>query len=196
LIDIEIPEVRGAPVFAKFSRGEDGRDYVEIKSVGMTDTSVQKVRPEHMARFRVEWDAYCDGRPMSKRPGTPLTELVESQQAETFIARNVHNLEELAVLNDLQCQGLGHGTMSLRKKAQELLVKQQMDARDRVATAMAGVGSRPANDTEIEGIKAAVTEQGKQLAALTSALTQLVGAINKPKRGRPRKDKNGSGNAA
>jgi hypothetical protein len=193
MIDVDLPEVRALQAQPRFFR-EDGVDYVEISYIGSKDTNIHKVKPRHMAMFPSEWAAWCDGKPMAIRNGTPLTHLPEinEQFAKNLTERNVHNLEELAVLSDAQCQGLGHGMITNRKKAQQLLAQRELDGKNRanqlVADKMAEVGSAPvALPPEISGVFA---EQEKKIDALTnqvSALVDIMSKLAKPKRGRPRK---------
>ena len=177
---------------------KDGnKDLVEISLIGAKDTTVKRVTPDIMARFRDEWNAYCDGKPMEPRKGTPLTTLPEINQdlADTLIARNLHTLEELAVLNDHQCQGLGHGLITMRKKAQAVIMMKQAEAAQRshkhISDEMAKVGEAPVvdNSAEIGELKDIVRAQGAQLSALTELLTKMV-EPRKP--GRPRKGADGS----
>jgi hypothetical protein len=201
MIDVDIPEVRALRAQPRFYRNENGVDFVEISYIGVKDTNIHKVKPKHMAMFRDEWSAYCDGRPMAKRAGTPLTDMPEinAALAKELTERNVHNLEELAVLSDAQCQGLGHGMITNRKKANQLLAQRELDGKSRanqeVAERMAGVGSTPVGYVPPE-IQSVFSDQDKKIAALTSqvsALVDIMTKLSKPaKRGRPRKGDNGS----
>jgi hypothetical protein len=178
---------------ARFYRDEYGIDRVEISAVGSKDTAIRKVGPREMAMFKAEWDAYCDGREMTQRPGTPLSEVdgVNDQKVNNYILRNIHNAEELAALSDSQCQALGHGVLTDRKAAQAMLVARQVqqDAaeRDRVAKAAEKIG--PAK------VEAApeVAELGKKIDALAEGIGALVGLLTaqaeKKKPGRPPKPK-------
>lgn len=184
--DFTLPEVATLTQRAEFMK-RDGRDMVKISYVGSKDTIIHKVTPEHMARFKAEWDAYCDGRPMVRRPGTPLTDVgsIDQSKADTYIARNVHNLEELAALSDGQCQALGHGTLTDRKAAQQLLAMRKMQEdtsrRDAVGKAAATLGAAPANNEELAEIR-------ESIKTLTDAVSALVAAQTAKKPGRPRKE--------
>lgn len=120
--DVIAPEVRELQQTAKFFR-ENGKEFVAISFVGEKDTVIRKVLPEHMAKFRSEWNAFCDGAPMKQRDGTPLTEVMNLSEdvAQKYVLQNVHTAEELAVLSDSQCQALGHGTLTFRAAARGLL---------------------------------------------------------------------------
>lgn len=177
--------VRGHTQAARFFR-EGNKTLVEISFVGSKDTNICKVTPEHMARFKTEWDAFCDGRPLERRPGIPLTTLptISEQRAAEYIARNVHNLEELAVLNDGQCQSLGHGVLTHRQEARALVAKQTYEQQNRAAQAIkdkqASVGKVVAAaepSPEIEALKADMAE-----------IKELLAGLAAPKRGRPRKE--------
>ena len=187
LTDITLPEVRVYTQAAKFfRRGE--QDFVEISFIGAKDTLVEKVAPAHMAQFRNEWDAYCDGRPMQRRAGIGLTELagLDDEKAESYVARNVHTLEELAALSDAQCQGIGHGTLTDRQGARKLVMQRQLERRDRMQRAVheatAAIAPKPAEQyapsADLESVKGELAElrQGiADLAALIGGDTKLGG---------------------
>lgn len=187
LTDITLPEVKVYTQSAKFfRRGE--QDFVEISFIGAKDTLVERVGPSHMAQFRSEWDAYCDGRPMQRREGIALTELpgIDDEKAESYIARNVHTLEELAALSDAQCQGIGHGTLTDRQGARKLVAQRQLELRDRMQRAVheasAAIGPRPAEryapSADLDLIKSEIAElkQGiADLAGLVAKTTQQRG---------------------
>jgi hypothetical protein len=186
LTDITLPEVRVYTQSAKFfRRGE--QDFVEISFIGAKDTLVEKVAPVHMAQFRNEWDAYCDGRPMRRREGIALTELpgLDDEKAEGYIARNVHTLEELAALSDAQCQGIGHGTLTDRQGARKLVMERQLQRRDQmqraVQEATAAIGPKPseqyAPSADLESVKAELAELRRGIADLAA----LIGAEARPR---------------
>ena len=185
MTDITLPEVRAHTQTARFFR-DGNKNKVEIKFVGSKDTINQIVTPEHMATYKSEWDAFCDGRPPELRPGTPLTDLptISAERAEDYKHRNVHNLEELAALNDGQCQAMGHGTLTDRKGARELVAARQMQLRNKlereVHDKQSTVGSVQAEpNADIETLK---TEMAELKALLLQALTPKKG-------GRPKKAK-------
>jgi hypothetical protein len=186
LTDITLPEVKVYAQSAKFfRRGE--QDFVEISFVGAKDTLVEKVSPSHMAQFRNEWDAYCDGRPVERRQGIALTDLpgLDEERAEHYLARNVHTLEELAELSDAQCQGIGHGTITDRQSARKLVLQRQLEMRDRMQRAVheasAAIGPRPveqyAPTADLEAVKS-------EIAELKLAIADLAGLIGKTAPGR------------
>jgi hypothetical protein len=190
LTDITLPEVKVYTQSAKFfRRGE--HDFVEISFVGAKDTLVEKVTPSHMAQFRDEWDAYCDGRPLSRRQGIPLTELpgLDKERAEHYIARNVHTLEELAALSDAQCQNVGHGTITDRQGARKLVLQRQLAVRDRmqraVQEASAAIGPRPvgsyAPSADLESVKSEIVELKQAIADLAALIGRTA-----PTRGKSR----------
>ncbi len=188
-MNIDVPGVEALQQSARFFR--DGEvDLIEISFVGTKDTTRQKVKPEHMAKFRDEWNCYCDGTPMQPRKGTPLTDLpgVDEPRAQHYISRNVQTMEELAVLNDAQCQALGHGTITLRKAAQETLqlkaMKQQEHSRELVTKAAASIGAMPAEKYASESDLAEVKNQ---IADLSQNVAALVAALSAKKPGRPKK---------
>lgn len=180
--DVDIPEVQTMHQTARFYE-EDGKQLVEIGFVGSKDTIVRKVQPEHMARYRDEWNAFCDGIPLKVRSGTPLSEVpnLHSRLAESFVSQNVHNAEELAALNDSQCQALGHGTLTARKEARDMLelrkAKASEEAQKRISDSIRSVAAMP---DEMDG-KYASKADVDEIKALLAQLLQA------PKRGRPRK---------
>jgi hypothetical protein len=195
LTDFTLPEVKVYTQSAKFfRRGE--QDFVEISFIGAKDTLVERVQPSHMAQFRTEWDAYCDGRPMQRRQGIPLTDLpgLDEARAEGYIARNVHTLEELAALSDALCQGIGHGTLTDRQGARKLVAQRQLEIRDRMQRAVheasAAIGPRPseryAPNADMEAVRGELAELRQSIADLAA----LIGQPRKPHiRRKPRASK-------
>ena len=189
--DVLIPEVRELPQVARFFR-EGERDFVEISYVGAKDTVIRKVTPEHMARFRNEWDAYCDGRPMTRRTGTPLTDVpgVDEKREEYYVHRNIHTADELAVLSDAQCQAVGHGTLTHRQAARQLISMRQMERDERnrkaISDASARIGAAPSGDY---ASASDVTELKNTVGELAQSVAALVAALAPKPRGRPPKPK-------
>ena len=118
---------------------------------------------------------------------------LERGYAEGLISRNVHVLEELAALNDHQCQSLGHGMITLRKKALAMLQQRAFIEKDKTSKRISEetAKARPAPEVvgEMTELKAIVADQGKKIDTLIDALTKLA---QPPRRGRPKKDQNGS----
>jgi hypothetical protein len=186
--EITLPEVKAHAQTARFFR-DGNKNKIEISFVGSKDTLNQTVTPAHMAQFKAEWDAFCDGREPEQRPGTPLTELpsITEGRAKEYIHRNVHNLEELAALDDGQCQMLGHGTLTDRKGARALVANRVMKKRDDLERELqkktAAIGPVPAEAyagaSDVEALKADMAELKAMLAA----------ALAPKKGGRPKKEK-------
>jgi hypothetical protein len=185
LAKLELPEVSAHQQQARFYN-ENGIDYVEVKFTGSKDAPVFKVRPDHMAKYRDAWNAYCDGTPLKKRDGIPLTALngVDAQLAEKYVQMNVHSVEELAVLSDAQCQALGHGTLNLRRQANErigLLREQKLESdRKKISDLSASIGAVPA---EKYATASEVAELKQGIADLTSLVREIA---TKKKPGRPK----------
>lgn len=110
-------------------RSMDGRDYVELKIIGDSNTSIQKVTPAHVERFPREWDAYKRETPQEDFGGTPLSELpgITAEQVLNYKFRGVHNVEMMADLSDGQVGSLGLGTQALRKIAKLVLSQAAAD---------------------------------------------------------------------
>lgn len=183
--EVSIDLVQGFAQTARFFR-DGNKDYVEISFIGNPDTVIQKVTPAIMAQYRDSWNAFCDGVPMRKREGTALTELSEitQEKAVDLIRRNVHNLEELAALTDHQCQGLGHGTMSLRKLAQALVGRRQFEKRDADHKKInESIAPAQNNHPEMAALSEIVKQQGEALEKMSAVIAQLNAALqDKPAR--------------
>lgn len=192
LDDIVLPEVQALQQVAHFYR-ENGSDYVRIGFVGEKDTVIRKVNPEHMERFRKEWNAFCDGVPLSRRVGTPLTDIPNLNQelAESYLYRNVHTAEELAALSDGTCQNLGHGTLTFRNEARKLLEKRKLQAAEDASRKISKFVAEPApaepdpryaSKEDVEQVKSGLDEMKQMMA-------QLLEATAKRGPGRPPKPK-------
>ncbi len=187
--DINIPEVTVRTLRGRFFKDPSGSDKIEISFAGSKDTVVHEVTPEFMAEYRDEWNAYCDGRPITQRAGTSLTELssINEERAKHLIHMNVHNLEELAVLNDMQCQQVGHGTLTERKLAKNWLAERTLRKRQadqkRLESAMAEAS--PVKNEEADAKLDKLIAIGEQT---NQALLALVQALQPKKPGRPKKE--------
>lgn len=183
-IEVTLPQVAAMPQRGRFYKGDNDQDMIEISFVGSKDTVAKKVKPEHMAQFKAEWDAFCDGKPAQKRAGTALTDVMADEVAEAYIARNIHNLEEFAALSDGQCQALGHGTLTLREKSRKLIAERQMNwsdsRRKQISEAAAKLTSAPAETPDLDQVKADVAELKAGMAAILEVLQAKKG-------GRPKK---------
>jgi hypothetical protein len=188
-MDVEIDMVQKLSTQARFFRHKE-KDYVEISFIGNPDTVVRKVTPDVMAQYRDQWNAYCDGVPLKQRKGTPLTDLKEisEERAAEFIRRNVHTLDELSVLNDAQCQGLGHGTIMLRKAAQALIAQRAFQEKNAAQKKISEVVA-PVKDhhPEMQALKDIVAEQASKIDKLADLVLKL--AEDKPA---GKKKKNGA----
>ena len=193
--ELELPEVAKQVKKGRFYKDTDGRELIEISFVGSKDTFVSAVEPEHMAEFRSEWNAYCDGRPPERRKGTALTDLpgLEPQKAEKYINANVHTLEELAALSDGQCQAVGHGVLTDRENTRKLLLDRQHKFKElmqkRVGDAMAK--AQPVKDeaatAELSEMKTAIAALAQGQAETNKSIAALVQALTPRKPGRPPK---------
>ena len=184
MIDIATSDVPALELRPRFFRDDGGQDFVEISAVGGRDTVIHKVKPEHMARFSAAWEAYQDGREMPLRKGTPLTDLpqITAELAKTFIERGVHNLEEISILSDAQCQGLGHGTLNLRRQARELVETRKANERTRMFDKISETNAiKPDGQTsfpEFTALSAKVDQLATQMQSFLEAMT----AAQQPKR--------------
>jgi hypothetical protein len=186
-LNVDIPEVQGFVLKPRFYRDERGRDHVEIAAVGSKDTVIHRVSPEIMKRFPKEWAAHCDGLPMQPRRGTKLTDLpgMNEPLAKKLYEGNVQTVEELAILNEAQCNGFGHGTLTQVLNARKYIARKEAEGRNLIAERMTTAVTAPNNvaDPEVAELKKAVTDMSAQIAALV----QIVAQQNAPKpRGRPK----------
>lgn len=178
--DITVSGVKETPTTARFYRNDKGSEYVELSFVGSKDTLVQRATAELRMEYKDAYDAYCDGVPLAKRQGTALTTIMDGQQAESYIQRNVHTLEEFAALTDGQCQSLGHGTLTLRKKAQAIVGQAQLADKlqkgKRIADEMSEVGKTQADavTADIQELKGAVSELTTSMGELTKGIAALI----------------------
>lgn len=187
--DISLPEVPARTMHARFHKDANGSDRVEISMAGTKDTVVTEVTPDVMAQYREEWNAYCDGRPLTQRPGSPLTDIpgMNEDRLKHYLHMNVHTLEELAALNDIQCQGVGHGVMTERKTARTILTTRQAEKKDNFAKKMeqAMKTAQPVQDQQSD-------EKLDKLIAIGELTNQnilaLIQALQPRKPGRPKKE--------
>jgi hypothetical protein len=176
-IDVELPEVQSLLQRGRFYKDENGRELIEISFVGQKDTVVQFVTPEHMARYKREWDAYCDKQPLQLREGTPLSELFDEKSEAKYIAANIHNLEELAALDDSQCQGVGRGTLTDRQSARDKLVHVQFEAdlaRRKRIDELTPVATASTANEEISELRKSISDMQAGLQTLQEAMLLLV----------------------
>lgn len=179
-------EVQGFELRPRFYR-EGEKDFIEITAVGGRDTVIHKVGPADIKRFAAAWEAYTEGKEMPLRKGTALTELpqINAELAKTMIDRGVHNLEEVAFLSDAQCQGLGHGTMNLRKQATELLMTRKAEEKVRVHDKMSEANAPvSAPSGEVAALSAKIDQLAEGMAQTTQQIQALIAAMSAPKRGR------------
>ena len=189
-VDVDIPEVQARHTSARFFR-EAEKDFVEISTVGSKDTVIHRVSPEHMSRFREEWNAFCDGVPLKQRAGSPLMEIpgMKEQLAQHYVQQNVHTAEELAALSDAQCQALGHGTLTLRASARGMLEMRRIKQADAMAKRISEAAKTASSLTTKEAqdaldAKYATKEDVKELG---SKLDAVLAALQPKKPGRPKK---------
>jgi hypothetical protein len=177
-MDLSIAEVTGFQQAARFFK-EENADFVEVSFVGSKDSLIKKVTPEHMAKFKDAWDAYCDGRELEQRKGTPLTDApMIDTVAKSYVQRNVHTLEELAMLSDAQCQALGHGTLTYREAARKLLSArletQKQDQMNAVSKASATLGKEAVATVETKEIMSAIGELSAATQQTNESLAMLI----------------------
>lgn len=190
-MDVDVQDVVPMHQHARFYK-EGDFDMVEISYVGSKDTMVKKVAPDHMARFRNEWNAYCDGGPIKRRTGTALTEVpgLNESVAERFIAQNVHTAEELAALNDAQCQALGHGTLTFRNSARGLLDQRKQQRMEEIQKRIGKASAASISELEAKSEMDAKYASKADVDALSAKMDAILAVLSdKPKRGRPPKAK-------
>ncbi len=179
--DVEIPEVESVAQRGRFFKDENGRECIEISFVGQKDTIIHFTTPAHMARYKREWDAYCDKEPLALRAGTPLSALFDEKTEGSYVAANIHTLEELAALDDLQCQGVGRGTLTNRQAAREKIIQIQFDADqarrktiDSLPTTALSSATPGEPSPDISELKKAVSGIQESMQTLQRAMLLLV----------------------
>lgn len=187
--DINLPEVPARTLHARFFKDGRGSDRVEISMAGSKDTVVTEVTPDVMAQYRDEWNAYCDGKPLTQRQGTSLMDIpgMNDDRVKHYLHMNVHTVEELAALSDIQCQQVGHGVLTERKTAQALLASRMADRRqkfhDKLEKAMAA--AQPVKNEVADGKLDKLIAGQEQM---TQAILSLAQALQPRKPGRPKKE--------
>jgi len=109
---------------AWFFLDPDGKTHrVEITTVGDPNTSIQKVTPDHIARWPREWAEFQTGNTSIEVPGTNLLEVpgIDRVAAMRLKLKGVRVVEELANLNDAAASSLGMGGITMRDSAKQLL---------------------------------------------------------------------------
>ena len=121
------------------------RTALESKVAGSHDVSCQLVKPFNAGqlrkRFPAAWDFYerQKARPAAEIeaernaplmvgadvPGTPLhkADFLSRAQMEKLSVLGFVTVEMLAGMSDTQCQNVGHGAVTWRKRAQEFLTR-------------------------------------------------------------------------
>lgn len=100
---------------------------LEAKPVASVDVSTTPVKPHNERQLRNDypeaWAAFQGEDP--KIEGTPTTEapFLDEDRIMFLKLNGVYVLEQLAMLSDARCQGLGFGWRTIRGKAQAFLVE-------------------------------------------------------------------------
>lgn len=98
--------------------------HIEITCPGGFNRIVEKVRPEHKARFPKHWALFEMSQGSGDQiVGTKLEQwpAMTRSRAEELRAMKYYTVEQLAAASDGQVQGLGMDGIMLRRKAQEFL---------------------------------------------------------------------------
>lgn len=184
-----VPEIVGGKARGRWFSGETGGDFIEISFPGSKDTVIHSATPELQAEYRNEWLAYKDGQPLAPRSGTKLTELpnVNDHRALHYMNQQVTTVEELAALSDMQCQQVGHGTLTDRKAARDLLERRAYEKQQAHQKAMekAMASAQPVSNTQSD------EKLDKVIAGLDAVnqnILALVQALQPRKPGRPPKE--------
>lgn len=192
--DVVLPEVVSAAARGRFFKDDNGSDRIEISFVGSKDTVIHEVTPEIMAQWRNEWLAYQDGQPLKPRGGTPLNAIpgMTEQRINHYLNQQITNVEELAALSDMQCQTVGHGTLTDRKTARQLLAQASYE-KEQARIAKMEKAMAAAQPVRNEQADAKLDQLIAGQSALTAAITGLVQTLQQqPQKrgpGRPPKAK-------
>ena len=92
-------------------------------------------------------------------------------------------------MNDAQCQGIGHGTLTDRQGARKLVAQRQHEVRDRMQRAVheasAAIGPRPAEryapNAEMEALRGEIAELRQSIADLGGLIAKISTTARKAK---------------
>lgn len=141
-------EKAGRPIF---------KDMAHIRKLIPGDASnvIERVAKEHdMRNHPREWETY-QRQVTTGMVGTPLEQWPQVTRSQVKEAKyfEVHTVEQLAGLSDMNCQKLGMGFTELRNKA-----KAYLEAAAGTATQTAQAAENQRLHDEIEALKAQVAE--------------------------------------
>ena len=114
----------------EFYRRDDGTLMIRVANLASKDVYEAKAQPEHSLQFPAAFDAFEKGKSEPEVGGTPLTDVpgINKDVARAYRTKGVRNAEELAALSDAACSAMGHGVLTARKSAANLLKANQADA--------------------------------------------------------------------
>lgn len=120
-----------------------------------------------------EWEAYQRSITESFT-GTPLEQWPQITRAQVKEAKyfEIHTVEQLAEISDLNCQKLGMGFQELRNKAKAFLA------------AAAGTANETAQAAENQRLRQEMEELRLQMKAVSDAAMSVKPEVESPKRGR------------
>jgi hypothetical protein len=126
-----IPQtVKTSNLRPEFYRREDGTLMIRVANLASKDVYEAKAQPEHSKQFPDAFEAFERGKSEPDVGGTPLTDVpgINKDVARAYRTKGVRNAEELAALSDAACSAMGHGVLTARKSAINLLKANQADA--------------------------------------------------------------------
>ncbi len=189
--DIQNPDARLAVKFYQkevkheFNSQQEGRpifymaDFIRIEVPGDRNTIIDTfVNEGHKQRFPIQWAQYQNTKAeggSNDVQGTLLRDwpIITSAQAQEFKHFKFYTVEQIAAASDDQIQKIGMlagmSPYSLRDKAKAYL----SNAKDS-ALVQSQADELRKRDTEIEALK--------------NQMSELMGTMNVPRRGRPPKD--------
>ena len=112
---------------ANFFKTEDGIDMVELSIIGDPNSVIHKVEPrakEFEKDFPREWSEFYKDKKIKVKKETNLDvlECMNKRKIDVLKLEGITSVEQLAVLSDGACHGLGKGTIDYRKEAKEFLM--------------------------------------------------------------------------
>lgn len=174
-------EKQGKPVFYD-------ETWIRILIPGRNDLAIDcPARQDHFNDYPMQYARFKNSQSEeAQTSGTPLSEwpAITRSQAEELRASKFYTVEQIANCSDGQSQALGMNANMLRTKAKAYLENAQNSA---LAQHQAAELER--KKKEIDDLKSGMNELAEQVR-------QLLAAKSQPKRGRPRKVKDGPDAAA
>ena len=172
-------EKQGRPIFYE-------TPFIRIMTPGNQLSVIDThVRPEHKARFPIQWAAFQNGQNIDDQTiGTPLIEWpsITRSQAEELKSLKFFTVEQIANASDLQTQRLGMNGAFLKQKAKAFLELAKDSAVEQKLAA-----DLLRKDQQIDELRAHLERNSKMMEEMQAKLS--MSSEIKPKRKYTKKEK-------